>query len=49
MWLLEGGGVIVRRRKGVKLESRGSAPLSGFSHGGYGRLSDLDRAETKGR
>jgi len=36
MWLLEGGGVIVRRRKRVQLESRGSVPLSDFSHGGMG-------------
>lgn len=26
--------MIVRRRKRVELESRGSVPLSGFSHGG---------------
>ena len=45
MWLLEGGGAIVRRRKRVKLESRGSIPLSG----GFLTGVCLSWAETKGK
>lgn len=34
MWVLEGGGAIVRRRGRAKLAPRGFSPLSDFSHGG---------------
>jgi len=49
MWLLGGGGAIVRRRKRVKLESRGSVPIVRHSDptGGVGVY--LSRGQTKGK
>ena len=43
MWLLEGGGVIVRRRERVKQAPHGPAPLSNFSHGASTSEEGVDK------
>ena len=48
MWLLEGGGVIVRRRKRVKQVPRGPAPLSDFSHGASTSEEGVDKGRVAG-